>query len=182
MKMIAKKHKPKKFKVMNLGFMKSVKDRWRRPRGVDNKKRIRKRSAGPSPRIGYKNSGEVRFLHPSGLKEVLVHNVAELIAAGNNVAVRIAGGVGGRKKAEIEKKAGELKLRVINSEAKKAQQTKQVAGKPAGNGAGKPSAARSAQPNEAKLSSPKTVKVEKPAKSAAAAGNKPQAGNSSKGE
>jgi len=116
---VTKKYKPKKFKVMNLGFMKSVKDRWRRPRGIDNKKRIRKRSAGPMPRIGYKNAEAVRFLHPSGMKEVLVHNMNELVAAGKGVLIRIAGGVGGKKRAELEKKAKELNMTVINSKAGK---------------------------------------------------------------
>jgi large subunit ribosomal protein L32e len=111
---VKKKYKPRKFKPMNLSVMVSVKDRWRRPRGTDNKQRVRERSAPPCPRIGYKNAANVRFLHPSGLKEVLVHNMKELLAAGKGVLVRIAGGVGGKKKAELKKKAGELKVPVAN--------------------------------------------------------------------
>lgn len=116
---IKKKYKPKKFKVMNEGFMKSVKESWRKPRGVDNKKRIRCRFAGPVPRIGYKNSEEIRHLHPCGMKEVLVHNINELIGAGKDVLVRIASGVGGKKRAEIEKKAQELHVKVVNVKAEK---------------------------------------------------------------
>jgi large subunit ribosomal protein L32e len=131
-KMVVKKKKNPKFKPMNLGFMKSVKARWRRPRGVDNKKRIRKRSAGPVPRIGYKNAADVRFLHPSGKKEVLVHNLAELLAA-KDVVVRIAGSVGGKKRAVLEAKAAELKLKVVNAtvKAEKEAKAKPKAEKPA---------------------------------------------------
>ena len=105
---------------MNYGFMKSVKARWRRPRGIDNKQRIRKRSAGPVPRVGYRNAVSLRFLHPSGLKEVLVHNMNELLAAGTNVVIRVAGGVGAKKRAVLEVKATEMKLRVLNPLVKKA--------------------------------------------------------------
>jgi ribosomal protein L32E len=66
----------------------------------------------------------------------------------------IAAGVGGKKKAEIEKKAGELKLRVINSTVKKV---------PTAGSKSKVAKAGSEKNTEAKLSSPKKVKVEKPA-------------------
>ncbi len=118
---VKKKYKPRKFKVMNEGYMKSVKESWRCPRGVDNKKRIRCWFAGPTPRIGYKNSEEVRYLHPCGMKEVLVHNMNELIGAGKDVLIRIASGVGGKKRNEIEKKAHELHLKVVNVKPVKAE-------------------------------------------------------------
>jgi large subunit ribosomal protein L32e len=121
---IKKKYKPKRFAVMNLGFMKSVKERWRHPRGVDNKKRIRCAFAGPSPRIGYKNAEEVRYLHPCGMKEVLVHNMTELLNAGKGVVVRISAGIGGKKRAEIEKKAHELQLKIANAKTVKAEKPK----------------------------------------------------------
>ncbi len=121
---VKKKYKPKNFFVMNHGFMRSVKDSWRKPRGVDNKKRIRCWFAGPVPRIGYKNAAEVRYMHPCGMKEVLVHNLTELLSAGKDVLIRIASGVGGRKRAEIEKKANELHLKVVNVKAEKPKQPK----------------------------------------------------------
>ena len=111
-----KKKKPK-FNVLNARGGKrakrKVKTRWRKPRGVDNKKRIRKASHGASPRVGYKNPASIRGLHPSGLKEVLVNNPAELEAAKGHIA-RISGKVGKRKRAEIEKKAEELKIPLAN--------------------------------------------------------------------
>ncbi|MBU0586136.1 50S ribosomal protein L32e [Candidatus Micrarchaeota archaeon] len=110
--MASKKSKPK-FNVLNAGFKKRVKHRWRKPRGVDNKKRIRCSFAGASPRIGYKNSAEARGTHPCGLKEVLVNNPSELKSAAGN-AVRIASGVGKRKRDEIKKLATELKITVLN--------------------------------------------------------------------
>jgi len=117
-KKIAVTKKPKKkFYVPNSTGkrrMKSVKPRWRKPRGVDNKKRIRKAWFGATPKVGNKNSEETRGLHPLGLHEILVNNIGELNGA-ENVLVRIAGGVGKKKKAEIVAKAKEMNLRVLNS-------------------------------------------------------------------
>lgn len=93
--------------------MKSVKPRWRRPRGVDNKKRIRKEFFGQAPRIGNKNSLEARGKHPLGFAEVRVFTPAELEGL-KDVVIRIGGSVGKRKRAEIAAKAKALNLRVLN--------------------------------------------------------------------
>ncbi|MDD5337264.1 MAG: eL32 family ribosomal protein [Candidatus ainarchaeum sp.] len=107
-----KKSKPV-FNVPNAGFMKRVKHRWRRPRGTDNKKRIRSAFAGATPRVGYKNALAIRFHHPLGLAEALVHNEKELRAAVGKAA-RIASGVGKRKREGFKKIAAELKIRLLN--------------------------------------------------------------------
>lgn len=113
---VVKKPK-KKFYVPNSTGkrrMKSVKPRWRKPTGVDNKKRIRKAWFGATPKIGNKNAAEVRGVHPLGKPEILVNNVKELDGA-EEVLVRIAGGVGKKKRAEIVAKAKEMNLRVLNA-------------------------------------------------------------------
>lgn len=114
--MKAKKKKKPKFNVMNLGFMKRVKERWRKPRGIDNKKRIRCRFAGASPRIGYKNAREVRGKHGE-FRELLINNLAQLEAAAKekkDVALRIASAVGKRKRTIILDRARELGIKVLN--------------------------------------------------------------------
>lgn len=107
-----KKNKPK-FNVPNLGFFKSVKARWRKPRGTHNKKRMKASFMGASPKIGYRNPPEMRGLHPSGMKEVIVNNVKEIENL-KDVVVRIASSVGGKKRALIEEKAKALHLRIVN--------------------------------------------------------------------
>ena len=110
----SRKKKPK-FNVPNYGFMKSVKSRWRKPRGTHNKKRMKKRFMGASPKIGYKNPKKDRGLHSSGAREVLVRNMSELEALkGAFVAVRMASALGARKKKLMEEKAKALNLVVLN--------------------------------------------------------------------
>ena len=108
----SKKKKPK-FSPMNLTTRIRVKDRWRKPRGVANKRRRKCAYVGPSPRVGYKNAEEARHLHPLGLPEFLVKTPTELDGA-KDVLVRIAGSVGAKKRTLIEEKAKKLGLRVLN--------------------------------------------------------------------
>ena len=112
--MLKKKKKPH-FQRSNFGRKNAtaIKDRWRSPRGRDNKQKLGIKYAGKKPAVGYGNAKEVRGMHPCGLREVLVHNEAELEKAGNRL-VRIARTVGKRKSAAIRKKAASLKLRTAN--------------------------------------------------------------------
>lgn len=92
-----------------------VKLRWRKPRGTANKKRMRWKSCGSSPRVGYKNPALLRGIHPCGMREFIVRNVKELDGIDKKTtAVRIVSAVGRRKRAAIEAKAKELGLRVLN--------------------------------------------------------------------
>jgi len=112
--MIKKKNKPK-FCVMNTGLRIKVRnrDRWRKPRADSNKKKMKYRFAGKSPRIGYKNLPEVRGLHPCGLPEALVANVAELSTLSGCI-VRIRSAVSRRKALEIVKAAKAKGLKIAN--------------------------------------------------------------------
>jgi large subunit ribosomal protein L32e len=107
-----KKKKPK-FNVPNLGFFKSVKARWRKPRGTHNKKRMKAKFMGASPKVGYRNKAATRGLHPAGMKEVMVSNPRELEGL-KGVVVRVASGVGGMKRKAISEKAKSMALRVVN--------------------------------------------------------------------
>ncbi len=107
-----KKKKPK-FNVPNLGFFKSVKARWRKPRGTHNKKRMKFKFMGAAPKVGYRNEAASRGMHASGMKEVLVHNLHELEGL-KGVVVRVGSGVGAKKRKMIAEKAKTLKLRLVN--------------------------------------------------------------------
>ena len=53
---------------------------WRAPHGMDNKQRRNYKYRGSLVRIGHGKVAAARFLHPSGFREVMVHNVADLEA------------------------------------------------------------------------------------------------------
>lgn len=98
--------------------VRSVKDakwkRWRKPRGIDIYFR---REDGLVPGTGYQRPKEIRFVHPSGYRERLVCNMAQLLALEKEkawVAARISGKVGKRKKELFLKKADGLKIVVLN--------------------------------------------------------------------
>ncbi len=111
-----KKKKKAYFNVPNYKQKVRVKNRWRKPHGIDSKKRIRRKEFGACPRVGYKNTFEARGAHPLGLKEVVVNNVGELEKIKNQqgIGVRIAGAVSTRKKEIIRSKAKEIGMRVFN--------------------------------------------------------------------
>lgn len=70
-----------------------------------------------SPAVGYGTKVGLRGLHPSGYREVLVYNPDALEGVDKKTqAVRIAAGVGKRKRGEILKRAKKLKLVVLNYE------------------------------------------------------------------
>lgn len=111
---LKKKDKPR-FRRKNYGrtTRKRIKTAWRRPRGSDNKQALKLKEHGKLPSIGWRNAKALRGLHPLGAFEVLVHNPEQLAQAKGRL-VRIAGGVGKRKRILIVKKAEEMKLTVLN--------------------------------------------------------------------
>lgn len=91
---------------------KRVKDRWRKPKGIDNKKRIRKASYGAVPRVGYGNPPSLKHLHPAGLPEALIHNLNELEAAKGKIA-RLSSTLGRKKRLLLQQKAKELGITIL---------------------------------------------------------------------
>ena len=88
---------------------------WHAPHGMDSKQRRNYKYRGSLVRIGHGKVAAARFLHPSGFREVMVHNVADLEAIDPETqAARVGGSVGGRKREHIYARADELGIRVLN--------------------------------------------------------------------
>ena len=88
---------------------------WRAPHGMDNKQRRNYKYRGSLVRIGHGKVAEARFLHPSGFREIMVHNLADLETIDPETqAARVGSTVGGRKREHIYSRADELGIRVLN--------------------------------------------------------------------
>jgi len=88
---------------------------YRKPKGNDSKMRKNRKYRSPMARVGYGKIAAARGLHPSGFKEILVHNEFELDGLNPETqAVRIGSKVGNRKRSRIHDRADNLGLRILN--------------------------------------------------------------------
>ena len=103
------------FKRQGISRKKRLEDTWRRPRGLQSKQRKQKKCKGIHPQPGYGSPKAVRGMHPSGFEEVLVFNVADLSGIDTETqAIRISSTVGGKKRADIQAKADETEVKILN--------------------------------------------------------------------
>ena len=89
--------------------------RWRKPRGLHSSMRRGYKYRPNKVSVGYRGPKMARGLHPSGFKEVMVSNPADLDSMDPKTeAARISHGVGTRKRMQIIEKAEKLGIRVLN--------------------------------------------------------------------
>ena len=89
--------------------------KWRFPQGIQSKMRRHWKTHADVVSIGHRGPAAARGLHPSGFREVLVHNPDALTGIDpKKEAVRIAKSVGWQNRDTIQKKARKLGIRVLN--------------------------------------------------------------------
>jgi large subunit ribosomal protein L32e len=94
---------------------KRIPHNWRRPDGITSKMRINLKYRPSKVRVGFRGPKEVRGLHSSGFEEIIVFNTHDLDKIDPDTqAARIGSSVGTKKRMDIEKKAEELNIRVLN--------------------------------------------------------------------
>lgn len=110
-----RKDKEARFKREGVDKKVTIKDSWRRPRGLHSKQRKLRKAKGPHPTPGYGSPLAVRGMHPCGLKEVRVFNLNDIEGVDPAIeAIRIGATVGRKKREVIQNKAAEAKIRILN--------------------------------------------------------------------
>lgn len=95
-----------------LGRRRKKKQIYRRARGGENKIRLKMKGHTTNVSIGYRNEKSNRDLI-KGLKPVLIYNPEDLKKIGKD-NIGIIAKIGGKKKAEIARKASEGKVKIAN--------------------------------------------------------------------
>jgi len=110
-----RKAKEARFKREGVDKKVTIKDSWRRPRGLHSKQRKLRKAKGAHPDPGYGSPLAVRGMHPCGLREVRVCNLNDMEGLdAATQAIRIGATVGRKKREVIQNKAAEVKIRVLN--------------------------------------------------------------------
>jgi len=106
----------KKPKFLRQGtYLKKVKKVWRIPRGTHTKLKIKEKSKGSMPNVGYGAPRKLRGLHPSGLKEVMIYNLKDIEKIDKEKeAGRLSSSIGKKKKKIILDRAKQLQIRILN--------------------------------------------------------------------
>jgi large subunit ribosomal protein L32e len=94
---------------------KKIPKNWRKPDGITSKMRMNLKYRPNKVRVGFRGPRETRNLHSSGFEEVFVYNTSDVENINPKTqAARIGASVGTKKRLEIEKKADELNIRILN--------------------------------------------------------------------
>jgi len=106
----------KKPKFLRQGtYLKKVKKVWRMPRGTHSKLKVKEKSKGSLPNVGYGSPRSLRGLHPSGLKEVMIYNLRDLEKIDKEKeGGRLSSSLGQKKKKNILDRAKQLQIRIFN--------------------------------------------------------------------
>ncbi|NLL94851.1 MAG: 50S ribosomal protein L32e [Thermoplasmatales archaeon] len=103
------------FKRQEWHRRKKLGEMWRRPKGHHSKMRRNYKRRPPMVSVGYRGPAAVRGYHPSGFQEVMVYNVDDLEGIDPKTqAARIGATVGTRKRVDIQERADELEVRILN--------------------------------------------------------------------
>merc|ERR1711977_553296 len=115
------KKKTNKFKRHQSDRFITVKEAWRRPRGIDS--RVRRKFKGKTlmPNIGYGSNKKTRHVMPDGFRKFNVNNVADLellMMYNRTYAAEVGHSVSKKTREAILERAKVLDIKVTNAAAR----------------------------------------------------------------
>eukprot|EP01102_Stenamoeba_stenopodia_P003018 TRINITY_DN1294_c0_g1_i1.p2 TRINITY_DN1294_c0_g1~~TRINITY_DN1294_c0_g1_i1.p2 ORF type:complete len:134 (-),score=32.56 TRINITY_DN1294_c0_g1_i1:59-460(-) len=99
----------------------TVKDSWRKPKGIDSRVRRKFKGQVLLPKIGYGSNKKTKNLRPDGFLTFLVNNVKDinlLLMHNRKYAAEIAHNVSAKKRKAIVLRAQQLNVKVVNAHAR----------------------------------------------------------------
>ena len=115
------KKRTNKFKRHQSDRYKTVKEAWRKPKGIDNRVRRRFKGQLPMPKIGYRTNKKTRHMAPDGLKTFVVSNTRDLellMMHNRSYAAEVAHNVSAKKRIAIVELAQKLNVKLRNAAAR----------------------------------------------------------------
>ncbi|MFH1771052.1 MAG: eL32 family ribosomal protein [archaeon] len=88
---------------------------WRRPKGIQNKRRLRKKGYAPVVKVGFRNQKEFRGSTKEGLKIIMVTNSSQLESIDKKTeAIIVSGRIGNKKRLPLLELAKKKDLKIVN--------------------------------------------------------------------
>jgi len=92
---------------------------WRKPKGITNKKRLRRKGHSANVNPGFGTKASDRGKNKQGLMITLVYNLDQLKKINPKTQSALLAGVGKKKKVELIAEAEKLKIILVNFNSKK---------------------------------------------------------------
>ncbi|CAH2078695.1 unnamed protein product [Thlaspi arvense] len=95
----------------------TVKESWRRPKGIDSRVRRKFKGVTLMPNVGYGSDKKTRHYLPNGFKKFVVHNTSDLellMMHNRTYCAEIAHNVSTRLRKSIVERASQLDIVVTN--------------------------------------------------------------------
>jgi len=110
---------PRKFLRRDAHKKKRIPQRWKKPRGIQNKMRLHRKSRPVVVTPGFGTKREDRNKTDKGLKIILVRNINELKKVDKKTEAVVLGRAGMKKKLELIKEAEKLGITLVNFNAER---------------------------------------------------------------
>lgn len=94
-----------------------IKDAWRRPRGIHNKRRHNFRGYGKTVQVGYRSPVALRHAGPAGEPVIRIAGLAQLKGVAEGTSLIVASTLGGKARLAVLEHANKAGLRVLNLDA-----------------------------------------------------------------